>query len=251
MSTSATFERLISLEAVHNFRDLGDYPTRDGRRTRPQRLFRADGLYRLTPADLAVLRPIGLHTVIDLRTIGEIDDRGAFPVADYPLSWHHLPVVDVTWGGIEIADRTPAEFLYDQYTDMLEYGEPLFAAALQTLALPGALPAVFHCAAGKDRTGLLAMLLLGLLGVPDEVIVADYALTQAGMERMRAWAEHSSPELYAAWLTMPAAHAAAEPEAMARLLADLHAAHGSIRDYVRTLGVPVAALDALEDELLV
>lgn len=251
MSTSATFERVVTLEAVHNFRDLGDYPTHDGRRTRPQRLFRADGLFQLTPADVEVLRPLGLHTVIDLRTIGEIDERGRFPVEAHPLAWHHLPVVDVTWEGIDIAGRSPAEFLYAQYTDMLAYGEPLFAAALKTLALPGALPAVFHCAAGKDRTGLLAALLLGLLGVPDEVIVADYALTQAGMERMRAWAEHSSPAMFAQWQSMPAAHAAAEPEAMARVVADIHAAHGTIRDYVRALGVPSAALDALEDELLV
>lgn len=250
MAAPTCFERVITLEAVHNFRDLGDYPTVDGRRTRHQRLFRADGVYRLTPADVETLRPLGLHTVIDLRTIGEVEEHGRFPVESHPLTWHHLPVIDVTWEGIEIAGRSPAEFLYAQYTDMLEYGEPLFAAAIRTLALPGALPAVFHCAAGKDRTGLLAMLVLGLLGVPDDVIVADYALTQQGMERMQAWAEHASPEMFAQWQAMPAAHAAAEPEAMARVIADVRAAHGSIRDYVRTLGVPTAALDALEHELL-
>jgi protein-tyrosine phosphatase len=251
MTASATFERIITLEAVHNFRDLGDYPTAAGRRTRPQRLYRADGLYRLTPADVETLRPLGLHTVIDLRTIGEIDDRGRFPVEALGVGWHHLPVVDVTWEQVAVDERSAADFLYDQYTSMLAYGEPLFAAAMRTLALPGALPGVFHCAAGKDRTGLLAALLLGALGVADDVIVADYALTRAGMERMRRWAETTSPELYASWQTMPAVHAAAEPEAMARVLADIHAAHGALRDYVRSLGVPAAALEALEDDLLV
>ena len=251
MAASATFDRLIELEAVHNFRDLGNYATIDGRRTRPHLLYRADGLNRLTSADIETLRPLGLHTVIDLRTLGEIDDRGRFPVEAYPLAWHHLPIVDVTWEQVEVEGRDAATFLHDQYTSMLAYGEPLLAAAIRTLALPGALPAVFHCAAGKDRTGLLAALVLGALGVPDDVIVADYALTQEGMERMRRWAETSSPEMYALWLTMPAVHAAAEPEAMARVLADINAAHGDVRSYVRSLGVPAVALADLEDALLV
>ena len=251
MAASATFQRVIELEAVHNFRDMGDYATVDGRRTRPGRLFRADGLYRLTPNDLDTLRPLGLHTVIDLRTLGEVEDRGRFPLTSPPVAWHHLPVVDVTWEQIPHENRSAAVFLYDQYTSMLAYGEPLFAAAIRTLAQPGALPAVFHCAAGKDRTGLLAALVLGALGVPDDVIVADYALTQAGMERTRRWAERSNPEMLAVWKAMPAVHAAAEPEAMAHVLRDIHAAHGTVREYVRSLGVPAAALDELADELLV
>ena len=251
MMHSATFDRVIQLEAVHNFRDLGDYPTHDGRRTRPHMLYRADGLQQLTPADIETLRPLGLHTVIDLRTIGELDARGRFPVDSLNVAWHHLPIVDVTWERVEDEGRDAATFLHDQYTSMLAYGEPILAAAIRTLALPGALPAVFHCAAGKDRTGLLAALLLGALGVPDDVIIADYALTQEGMERMRVWAEASSPEMFALWLTMPAVHAASEPEAMARVLADINAAHGSVREYVRSLGVGAAALAELEDALLV
>ena len=251
MSASAIFDRVIELEAVHNFRDMGDYPTADGRRTRPHRLYRADGLDRLTPADIETLRPLGLHTVIDLRTLGEIELRGRFPFEELPLAWHHLPVVDVTWEQVDTAGRDAAEFLHEQYTSMLAYGEPLFAAAIRTLALPGALPGVFHCAAGKDRTGILAALVLGALGVPHEVIIADYALTQAGMERMRRWAEATNPEMMARWLAMPAVHMAAEPAAIAAVLDDICAAHGTVRDYVRALGVPVAALADLEDQLLV
>jgi hypothetical protein len=67
---------------------------------------------------------------------------------------------------------------------------------------------------------------------------------------MRRWAEETNPEMFASWQAMPAVHAAAEPEAMGRLLADIRAAHGTVRAYVRSLGVPTAALDALEDALL-
>jgi protein-tyrosine phosphatase len=75
-------DRLIELFAVHNFRDVGGYPTTDGRRTAWRKVFRADGLYRLTPEDIEALRPIGLRTVIDLRTTEELSERGTFPV-DY------------------------------------------------------------------------------------------------------------------------------------------------------------------------
>ena len=97
---------------------------------------------------------------------------GTFPVDTYPVTFHHLPVVDVTWDadapGADPAD--PSAFLFHQYQSLLAYGEPLFAKAFHLLGLPGALPAVFHCAAGKDRTGILAALVLASLGVPHDVV---------------------------------------------------------------------------------
>ena len=89
-------QRLIDLGAVHNFRDLGGYVADDGREVRWRRLFRADGLDRLTAADLDLLRPFGLRTVIDLRSAGEIDQRGRFPFEQYPVTFHHLAVIDTT-----------------------------------------------------------------------------------------------------------------------------------------------------------
>jgi protein-tyrosine phosphatase len=250
MAAPSTFERVIALEAVHNFRDLGGYEAGDGRHTRPGLLYRADSLNRLTAADVEALRPLGLRSVLDLRTPAEIAERGRFPVEAHWLAWHHLPILDVTWEHVEAESRDAATFLHDQYRDMLAYGEPVFAAAIRTLALPGALPAVFHCAAGKDRTGLLAAMVLGALGVPDDVIVADYALTAAGMERMKRWAAATNPEMYARWQSMPAVYAASEPEAMVRTLADVNAAHGSVRAYVRSLGVTAAEVAELERLLL-
>jgi protein-tyrosine phosphatase len=241
--------RRVMFEAVHNFRDLGGYPTSVGGVTRWNVLYRADGLHRLTVDDLKMFDDLGVGTVVDLRTDLELEQHGTFPHTDTSVDFHHVPVIDATWNHEAMPDLGDVDFLVWAYRSMLSAGSARFADAIEILAdVDG--PAVFHCAAGKDRTGLLAALVLGLLGVPDEVIVADYALTQAGMERMRAWAEHAEPEMYARWLTMPAAHAAAEPEAMARLLADLRAAHGTVRAYVRSLGVPTAALDALEAELL-
>jgi len=73
-------DRWVRLHAVHNFRDLGGYPTRDGRSTRWRSVFRADGLYRLTKKDVEIVRELGVRTVIDLRTAKEIEERGRYPV---------------------------------------------------------------------------------------------------------------------------------------------------------------------------
>ena len=186
---------MITLEAVHNFRDLGGYPTEDGRVTRWRTLFRADGLQRLADADLEVVRALGIHTVIDLRTHLELAERGTFPVDVYPVAFHHLPVIDVTWDPGEVADPTaPMPTSCSTSTSRCSTWASRPSPRPSTCsAVPGALPAVFHCAAGKDRTGLLAALLLSALGVSDEDVVADYALTEAAMDRMMALVRAAQP----------------------------------------------------------
>jgi len=251
-------DRLVRLKHVHNLRDLGGYPTEGGRQTRWRTLFRADGVYRLSwdhvdvAADLEIVRALGLHTVIDLRRDEELEQRGRFPADELGAQWHHLSVMDLTWDREDPRLQGSVEdFLTSQYLDMLDHAVDRYARAIRLLALPGAMPALFHCAAGKDRTGLLAALVLGALGVPDDVIVADYALTAEAMERMKAWAEIVSPEWAASFKDQPAAHLAAEPGAMANVLRALEAEHGTVRAYVRSIGVPESALADLESTLLV
>ena len=95
-------------------------------------LYRADGLYRLTPADVVALEPLGLHTVIDLRSAPELDERGRFPVDAHPVVFHHLPIVDKTWaqGDAPEYDRDE-DFLIWAYQDMLAVGAPRFAEGLR------------------------------------------------------------------------------------------------------------------------
>ena len=242
--------RLVRLHAVHNFRDLGGYPTVDGRTTKWRTLYRADGLYRLRGADLDVVRTLGLHTVIDLRSEGELVERGTFPHAEHPVTFHHVPVIDSTWQHLDRPDADdPVAFLEWAYHDMLRLGPERFVEAIEYLGHADALPAVFHCAAGKDRTGVLAMLLLGSLGVPHDYIVADYALTGEGIERMRVWAQREAPEMWARLADTPTAFMAAAPEAMARVIDNI-CAGGSIRDYALSLGVQPDTLNRLADQLL-
>ena len=248
---STGVSRTVALTGVFNFRDLGGYAARDGRTLRWHTLFRADGLDRLTSNDVEVLRPFGLRTVIDLRMPHELEQRGRFPVDTYPVTFHHLSVMDKTWDREAAADEDlpPAEFLHARYSEMLDDAGPRYVDALRLLAAPDALPAVFHCAAGKDRTGLLAMLVLGTLGVAHDDIVEDYALTAASMDAFQALAA-DDPRVADGLAKIPPMFFVADPVAMSRVLTDLETAHGSVRGFVQSIGVTAEVIDALETNLL-
>ncbi len=249
-------QRVVPLDAVHNFRDLGGYPTDDGRTIGWGRLFRADGLHRLSEADLDVVDALGIRTVVDLRSGLEFEQHGRFPLEQYPVAFHHLPIIDATWMKAEVPEFPDTEegavdFLTWGYGDMLDQGADRFAHAFQVLAVPGACPAVFHCAAGKDRTGLLAALVLGGLGVDHEVIVADYALTEAAMVRMRTWVIDNHPEMADRMGETPAFMMAAKPQAMRNVLATMTRDHGSVRGYLAGIGVGQAMLEEMADAITV
>ena len=242
--------RVVPLFAVHNFRDLGGYPTNDGRHTRWRTLFRADGLYRLTPDDANIVMNLGVRTVVDLRTNNEVRERGTFPVNVHDVAYHHLPIIDATWGETQTPEfNDEVEFLVWAYREMLAEAAPRFADAINLLSQQTVLPAVFHCAAGKDRTGILAALVLGVLGVDESIIAADYGLTRSATTRLRAWARQHQPELADLYDRMPPRFTAADPRAMAIILNDITSRYGSVRNYVREIGVSDDAVRALVDAL--
>lgn len=172
-STVPTPPRYLGLEGTYNVRDIGGYRTVDGGTTRWRTLFRADSLHRLLPTAQETLLMHGVRTVLDLRRADE------HQVA--PTALAHVP--NVTYHQISLLpDAPPARGvqprpLLDLYRLILDERQGQMLLALRTLAAPTALPAVVHCSAGKDRTGLVIALLLSLLGVPPDTIVADYALS--------------------------------------------------------------------------
>ncbi len=246
--------RAVQLDGVHNFRDLGGYPALGGR-TRWGLVYRADGLGRLTPADVSILRTRGLGTVIDLRTDAELAARGRYPVEQHPVAFHHLPVLDQTWRAENVPEIDNAhDFLLWAYRDMLRVGSDKIADALRLIAAPDMTPVVFHCAAGKDRTGLVAAMLLAVLGVPDDFIAADYGRTADGMRRMRAawakWADEKGEEEKARMENSPAYYFESPPAVMSALLTELRAQHGSIVEYLHSLGVTPIHVDSLRMRLI-
>ena len=243
-------DRSIAFDAVFNFRDLGGYRTRDGATTRWRRLFRADGLNRLREHEAEQVRALGIRTVIDLRTPDEAEAHGRFPEAIAPVAYRSLPLFDVQpdWAGFEEPDAPG--FLADRYVEMLETGRSSVAAALHLLADPEAYPLVFHCAAGKDRTGILAAVVLGLLDVPDEVIIDDYALSHEATERMFAWVTAHGREADSTYQPPPASVIAALPDTMARFLSHLDRTHGGPAGLVADLGVGPDVVERIRAQLL-
>jgi protein-tyrosine phosphatase len=239
-------ERLIALEGAVNFRDLGGYVTTDGLRTRWRTLFRADGLGDLTAADIEVLRDLGIRTVIDLRSGDELE-RGRFDVDAHPVVFHHFPFIEKLPDPDEF-DRRPG-LLGTQYQEMIGDSGGQILAALEALAVPGSLPAVFHCTAGKDRTGVLSAIVLSLLGVDEPTVVADYALSGEAMVRLRAKLIVKYPESRTVIENINEVFSA-EPAQMEALLDHLRERHGSIESYVEALGATPELVHALREALL-
>ena len=243
--------RHIELERAFNFRDLGGYPTADGRTTKWQTLYRADGIHRILEADVARLQPLGLRTVIDLRTPDEIEQHGRFPLETYSVEYHHLPVLDVVWSPDEIQSFGDSPtFLLDRYREMLVTGEGALGQSLRLLAEIETYPAVFHCAAGKDRTGIVAALVLALVRVPDDVIADDYTLSPRGHGPHDRVGDREHARGTRADEQRAAALMGAEPESILALLEHIRAEHGSIDAYVATIGVDADHVAFLRDALV-
>lgn len=247
---AAAPERTIAFEAVFNFRDLGGYPAGEGRAVGWRRLFRADGLHRLRAEEGEQFRELGISTVIDLRTDREVEVRGRFPTEVAHVAYHHLPMFDVEPDWHAYDDLESADYLANRYEEMLHTGREAVRETLQILSRPEAYPVVFHCAAGKDRTGITAAVVLGLLGVPDEVIADDYALSHEAMARMNAWAEVHTPEVMERIAAYPPAVGGAVPETMTRFLGRIRERHGTVEGLVGDLGVGDGVIAAIRDNLL-
>jgi protein-tyrosine phosphatase len=242
-------DRSIRFDVVFNVRDLGGLPTSDGRRVRQGLVFRADGVQRLAGDDLERARSLGLRTVIDLRTAGEIERGGRFPVEHHPVDWHHLPVLQRMWSDDDlVATSGAADFLRDRYLDMLTEGGRSIAQAIELVSEGG--PALFHCAAGKDRTGVVAAVLLGLLGVPEDEIAGDYHATAGAMAAFVDWLTLEFPEAVDSMTSQPPEYLEAPMEAMAGFLEVVNDRHGSMEGLAQHLGVAEPAIDRLRTSLL-
>ncbi len=243
-------QRVIDLDGSLNFRDLGGYPTDDGRRVRWRRVFRADGLHLLTARDVGRVRDdLKVRDVIDLRSSGE---RRADPPRPLDrvdqICVHHTPLFDGdTTQRSERADSGHMT-LADRYVALVGLAQAPIARTIDIIAgSSGA--AVYHCAAGKDRTGIVSAILLGVLGVRPEVIVADYAATKDNLDEIieRLMNTRGYDSMLA---ELPPDTLHAEPETMIGLLSGIEREYGSTVDYVRAAGVRDDALERLRAGLL-
>ncbi len=179
----ASFSRSLPLAGATNFRDLGGYAGQGGRPVRWRRLFRSDHLAWLTGQDAETLAPLGLSRAIDFR--GEAESAALAYVLP-GVAYHPLPIEptvvqrakDMAQANRQITPAIAVELMQDTYRAFVSDNAAQFAALFEHLLQSDA-PLVFHCTAGKDRTGFAAALILLALGVPRDVVMQDYLLTNS------------------------------------------------------------------------
>ncbi len=247
--------RFIFLEGAFNFRDLGGYRTQEGRRISWGRLYRSDEFSELSNADLKLLNNLGLRSIIDLRSPRELQGKE-----------NRLPAGS-TYRQIHIYEREPLRkyillalfrrhalprALGNNYLHLVDTRAQTFGTALRWLTDRQNLPLVYHCSAGKDRTGIVAALVLAILGVSEETIIADYSLSNLGFEhyytefvesgRLDRWGVPYE-EFQGMFLV--------QPSWMRDLLAHLNSKYGSVANYLLSqAGLTQEELNSIRENLL-
>lgn len=238
--------RSIPFSSVFNFRDVGGYPGLDGRPVRWRRLYRSDSLHRLADADREAFAALGVRTVVDLRRPREIDRYGRIPTYE-GLTYRHIHPEHQEWDEIPYEEGMGfAHWLAERYLELTETGYAGIAAAIEVIAGEDSAPVVVHCAAGKDRTGVVCALTLSLLGVSDEDIATDYSLSTAAVNRFHEWVRSQRRNQ----LPLPAHYLVAPKEAMLMFLAALRSRHGSVEAYLRDAGLTAAHFADLRAHML-
>ncbi len=236
VSRSAAQRHESPLEGAFNFRDLGGLPTLDGQRIRRLRLLRSDTLQVLSERDVVALRDeIGLKMVIDLRLAREVIEEGRGPLAALDsIGYVNAPLEMASTEGV-----APEDVLETLYLQCLQ--SPSTVQAVKHVTANAGKPVLFHCAAGKDRTGVVAALVLSLLGVDDETIVADYMDSAPNMPRMLVrfakW-----PRYRDHFAAMPPQVYAVEETPIRALLRALRVGHGDGFQWALSNGIDASSI---------
>jgi protein-tyrosine phosphatase len=252
---SQSYPRHINFESVPNFRDLGGYRTRDGRAVVWRRLFRSAALHSMSRPDIARLKEdIRPRAVIDLGTPREpTKQREISLLGDIGARYHNVPFrpdsLDYLKHETELFRDANLGELYLYRIRRPEFGKKL-VDSLELIADRNNHPLVFHCSVGKDRTGVLAAILLAAAGVIDEDIIHDYTLSAPFMPDLRDhW--RNDPAAPPEVKEVPDFQWEASAESMARFFALLRREYGSAPGYLKAQGADDSLLQRLEEALLV
>ncbi len=254
-----TAERRVLLQGAVNFRDIGGYLAKDGRRVRWGRVFRSDGLSALTDSDHHLIRHMGIKRVYDFRTSQEAKAAPDRLPDGMEIEYTNLPVTHGGFDFLEAVKRlkqgdaswlTP-DFMVNGYIDNLETFGGVWGEVINHLAASDGEPILFHCTGGKDRTGSCAALILLLLGVPEETVVDDHQLSNIYIAELlprifKLMASYGlDPERIAPYLTAPR-------ECILAFLDHIRKNYGSAAEYLlQKAGVSIQNQEALKQKLLV
>lgn len=236
--------RHLPLEGTYNIRDLGGYAA-GAHSTRWRQILRADGLHRLDQEGMRQLVTEGVSTIIDLRSATELEQQPNPLRNDDAVHYHHISLFDT------LAPAHPAgsDALFDLYVRALRERRQAIRDVLTVIAEVGDGIVLFHCTAGKDRTGIIAALLLANAGVKTATIIEDYALTGRMIAPMiedilaTAVAQGADPEKFRPLL-------ACDPATMAATIAHIQDEYRSVGDYLALTGLSNDTILRLRTRLL-
>jgi protein-tyrosine phosphatase len=243
-------DRHHPFEGCFNFRDIGGYPTSDGRTVRWNRYYRAGRQDRMTDEDLAKASNLGISVQIDTRKPEEIREQGRGPFEAMGAAYHNIAVIPD--GGTDQLSRLVGDtgISGKRYLGYLDFGTESWVRMFDIFSQVNNQPILLHCTAGKDRTGVSTAFLLSVLGVERSLIEADYALTNQDVARQADFIENTVgfPEGMDRNLMMH--HAGVPEDAISDFLDGLQERWGGPLDYLRSIGISDASMDAIRKEFL-
>jgi protein tyrosine/serine phosphatase len=242
-------ERILDWDGALNARDTGGLPTSDGRRVKRGALVRSDVLSRLTPSGQAALVDHGVRTIVDVRSTEETElDRESYPFRDRSVAYLNVPFNKIP--DEELRARYASALSREEFNRLdLDHGRSGLGAIVSAIAdaIPGGV--LVHCHAGKDRTGLVVAVLLALVGVDDESIADDYALTARNLEPLIVdWLDSMSNDEAERARLRDLAHP--RREAMLDTLRYLRERYGSAAQYLLGAAVTEKQIKRLHERLV-
>jgi protein-tyrosine phosphatase len=184
--TAKPQQRHLDFDSTKNFRDLGGYRTVDGKTLRWELLYRSGGLHKLTDRDLQHLSALSLNRVIDFRSEYEKGlEPDRLPI-EASIQRVEIPILDASTAVVQdsrdefvrnLRTIDPVKYMLETYVGFVMQFTPAFQQFIRELAFAEGRPVLFHCTAGKDRTGYASAILLRMLGVPHETVTEDYLLS--------------------------------------------------------------------------
>nr|MBA2678406.1 tyrosine-protein phosphatase [Ktedonobacteraceae bacterium] len=242
-SSSTSRQRYLALEGSYNIRDIGGYPTQDGHTIRWGSIVRADSLSSLSVASQQALVDYPIHTVIDLRRSSELQ---ASP--DVFAESPHVKYVNISL--LEDESKVgQVQSLEELYRLMLDTSQEPIKLTIEALAQNDTFPCLLHCTIGKDRTGLIVALLLGLSNVDPIIIADDYALSERYLDPLfqsyRARAEQNQVDMQRlAWMVR------SRRETMLDTLTYLEEHYGGVRSYLSSIGITDQQIESIRSQLV-
>lgn len=237
----------LALAGAENVRELGGYRTMDGKTIRTHRLLRGTAQDSFTDEDRAFLYDYGVRCIIDLRSNYEVKEKPSRMDGYKDVAYYNVPMLD------EINSKTPEEMKKGMPSSMLEIYKGLIldeqAGFKRVLDLISDHPTgciLFNCTAGKDRTGLTAMLLLSIAGVDEETIVNDYAASERFLPEFK---KMKKAEMDAMGLQWSESFFGTAPENMEQTLSLIKKEFGTVHDYLLQIGIKRAQIDKIRRSL--